>query len=69
MIYNPQVSTVHEGCKSSEINVASIISDEEIVETGIMRMFYQAFAHHKLTGKFLPDKNGIYNIVKMLTTL
>ena len=48
VIYNPQVSTVHEACKSSEVKVASIICDEEIVETGIMRYVIPSFRPHKL---------------------
>ena len=37
MIYNPQVSTVYEGCKSPEMIVASIVRDEEIIEIDIVR--------------------------------
>ena len=57
MIYSPQVSTMHESCKSPENVVTSVMSDEEIVEIGIMRLFYLGFALHKLTGKFLIVKN------------
>ena len=42
VIYNPQVSTVYEGCKSPEMFVASIISDEEI-EISIMRYVLPSF--------------------------
>ena len=41
MVYIPQVSTVYEGCKPPEIKVASIISDEEILEIGIMQYVLQ----------------------------
>ena len=34
---------------------------------GYLLTYY--FTHHKLTGEFLPVKNGIYNVVKTLTTL
>ena len=60
MIYYPQVSTVHEGCKSPEIKVASIISVKEIVGTEIMRYFFPSFRPPQLTSKFLLVKNGIY---------
>ena len=63
VIYKPKVSTMYEGCKSPEMMVTSIISDEELVETGIMQYVLPAFALHKLSGRFLLVKNGIYNIV------
>ena len=52
VIYKPPVSTMNEGCKSPEMIVASIISDEELVETGIMQYVLPSFALHKLSGNF-----------------
>ena len=43
VIYNPQVSTVYESCKSPEMIVASIISDEEIEEIGIVQYVLPSF--------------------------
>ena len=56
VVYNSEVSTVYEGCKSPEMILASIISDEEIVEIGIMQYVYPAFVLHHSSGKFLHVK-------------
>ena len=54
---------------SKVMRVSSIITDEEIVETGKIRYVLPRFHPHIQTGRFIRVKSGSFNFARRYSTL